>query len=115
MDISINKKKRYNNENLCQNFFKPEKPSPPPGPPPLQSSISQWKAYKAKAILGRATLCAPKGQRDVDSSITSDATMDNSFLALNFLLFHCIQEAQYIALQIRNGGLSLSVLKHMEG
>ena len=30
---------------------------------------SQWKAYKAKEILGRATMCAPKGQRDVDSII----------------------------------------------
>ena len=30
---------------------------------------SQWKSYKAKEILGRAALCAPKGQRDVQSSI----------------------------------------------
>ena len=61
-------KQRYNSDNLCRNFFEPEKPSPPPGSPPLQSP-SQWKSYKDKDILGRETLCAPKGQRDVDSSI----------------------------------------------
>ena len=47
---------------------------------------SQWKSYKAKASLGRAALCALKGQKDANSSITSEATMDYSFLALNFLL-----------------------------
>ena len=62
-------KKRYNSDKLCQNFSKPEKLSPPPGHPPLQSSISQWQAYKAKEILGRVALCAPKGQKDADSSI----------------------------------------------
>ena len=30
--------------------------------------------------------------------------MDYSFLTLQFLLFQCIQEAQYIALQRGNGG-----------
>ena len=72
---------------------------------------SQWKAYNAKEILGRETLCAPKGQRDGNSRITSEATMDYSFFALNFLLFQCIQEAQYIELQIGNGGSSLRFLK----
>ena len=37
--------------------------------------------------------------------------MDYSFLALQFLLLQCIQEAQYIALQIGNGGSSASILK----
>ena len=104
-------KQRYNSDNLCRHFFEPEKPSPPPGPPPLQSSISQWQAHKTKAILGRAALCAPKGQRDADSSITSEETMDYSFLSLNSLLLQCIQEAQYIALQIGNGGSIPSILK----
>ena len=80
----------YNSENLCRHVFKSEKLSPPPGPPPLQSSISQWKAYKAKESLERAAMCAPKGQRDADSSITSEENMDYSFLALNFLLLQCI-------------------------
>ena len=30
---------------------------------------SQWKYYKANASLERAEMCAPKGQRDGDSSI----------------------------------------------
>ena len=42
---------------------------------------------------------------------TSEATMSYSFLALQFLLLQCIQDAQYIALQIGNGGSSSSILK----
>ena len=68
-------KKRYNSDKLCWHFFESEEPSPPPGPPSLQSSITM-QAYKAKESLGRETLCAPKGQRDADLSITSEATMD---------------------------------------
>ena len=30
---------------------------------------SQWQAYKAMASLGIVAMCAPKGQRDADSSI----------------------------------------------
>ena len=37
--------------------------------------------------------------------------MNYGFLALQFLLLQCIQEAQYIALQIGNGGSSPSILK----
>ena len=29
----------------------------------------QWQAYKAKEILERAAMCAPKGQRDANSNI----------------------------------------------
>ena len=53
-----------------------------------------------------------KGQRDVDSIISKDeATMDYSFLTLQFLLFQCIQGVPYIALQRGNGGSNPSVLK----
>ena len=30
---------------------------------------SIWQAYKAKASLGRAAICAPKGQSDADAGI----------------------------------------------
>ena len=57
------------------------------------------------------TMCS-KGQRDVDSSISKiEATMDYSFLTLQFLFLTCIQEAQYIELQRGNGGLSPSIVK----
>ena len=92
MDISINKSE-INSEKLYRYFCEPEKPSPPLRPPPLQSSISQYKSHKEKEILGRAALCAPKGQRDAESSITSEAIVDYSFLSLNFHLPQCIQEA----------------------
>ena len=75
------------------------------------SPLSQWQDYNEMASLGRETWCAPKGQRDAESSITSEATMDYSFLALNFLLLQCIQEAQYIALQRGNGGSNPSDLE----
>ena len=61
--------------------------------------------------LGKNTMSS-KGQRDADSSIRKiEAIMDYSFLTLQFLLLQCIQESQYIALQIGNGGLSPSILK----
>ena len=44
---------RENSDKFCWHLVKMEKPSPPPGPPPLQSSISM-------ASLGRATMCAQK-------------------------------------------------------
>ena len=40
-DISINKIRDYNSDNLCRHVYEPEKPSPPLGPPPPPSSISQ--------------------------------------------------------------------------
>ena len=39
-DISINKIRDYNSDNLCWHFCELEKPSHPPRPPPPQSSIS---------------------------------------------------------------------------
>ena len=39
-DISINKIKDYISEKLCRHVYELEKPIPPPGPPPPQSSIS---------------------------------------------------------------------------
>ena len=65
--ISINKIRDYKSDNLCQKFYEPEKPSPPPWPLPPQYSISRQQAHKTKKRLGR-TQSAPKGQRDVDSS-----------------------------------------------
>ena len=59
-----------------------------------------------KYNIGKNTMYS-KGQRDADSSIRkSEATMDYSFLTLQF-----IQEAQYIVLQRGNGGSNLSILK----
>ena len=40
-DISINKIRDYNSDNLCWHAYEPEKPSLPPWPPPPQSSISR--------------------------------------------------------------------------
>ena len=40
-DISINKIKDYNSDNLCRHVYKPKKSSLPPGPLPPQSSISR--------------------------------------------------------------------------
>ena len=102
---------RYNSNKLCRHFYELENLSLPPRPPPLQSSISRFKSHKAKKILGR-TLCSPKGQRDADSSISKiEATMDYSFLTLQFLVLQCIQEAQFIALQRGNGGSNSRIVK----
>ena len=77
----------------------------------LHLGLHHFNPPSLNGNLGRASLCAPKGHRDADSRITSEATMDYSFLALKFLFLQCIQEAQYIALQIGNGGSSPSVIK----
>ena len=39
-DISNNKIRYYKSDNLCWHVYEPEKPSPPPGSPPPQSSLS---------------------------------------------------------------------------
>ena len=57
-----------------------------------------------------------KGQRDADSSISkTEATMDFSFLTLQFLLLQCIQGVPYIALQRGNGGSNPSGIKEFKG
>ena len=53
---------RDNSDKLCWHLVEIEKLSPPPGTPPLKSSILMES-------LGRETMCAPKRQRDAYSSI----------------------------------------------
>ena len=63
-----------------------------------------------KGKLGKNTVCS-KGQSDVDSSISKyEATMDYSFLSLQFILLQCIQGVPHIALERGNGGSNLSIL-----
>ena len=72
-------------------------------PPSLNGKVTKKRKYWEKQ---HCVLEMEKG-----SSITSEATMDYSFLTLNFLLLQCIQEAQYIALQRGNGGLIPTLVK----
>ena len=59
---------RDTNENLCRHLVEIEKPSPPLGPPPLQSSISR-QAHKDKGKIGKEHQWLLQGQRDADSSM----------------------------------------------
>ena len=45
---------RDTNDNLCRHLVEIKKLSPPPKPPPLQSSIST-QAHKTNASLGKST------------------------------------------------------------
>ena len=64
-----------------------------------------------KINLGKNIMCS-KGQRDADSSISkAEASMDYSFLTLQFILLQCIRGVPYIKLQRGNGGSNLSFLK----
>ena len=51
---------RDNNDKLCQHLVKMEKMSPPPGPPPLQSSISM-EISQANGKLGKSNNMYSKG------------------------------------------------------
>ena len=59
---------RYNSDKLYRHLVEMEKPSPPPGPPPLQSSISM-EHLQSNGKLGKSSDVCSKGQRDADSSI----------------------------------------------
>ena len=68
--ISINQIRDYISDNLYRHVYELEKLSPPPGPPPIQSSPSLDSKLTSKGKLEKNTKCS-KGQRDVDSSISS--------------------------------------------
>ena len=95
------------NDNLCRHICEPEKLSPPHGPPPPQSSISQQKYHKTKCSKGTKG-CRLKYKK-------TEATMDYSFLVLQFLLFNVskgflIQHSKGVMeSQIR------TISRHMEG
>ena len=56
-------------DNLFHHLIKMDKLSPPPGPPPLQSSISM-ENLQSNGNIGKSNNVCSKGQRDVDSSIS---------------------------------------------
>ena len=85
-------------DKLCRHLIKIEKPSPPPGPPPLQSSIpmtsSQNNGKLGKSINGYSK---DKGMQ------TQVRRMGHKSTIIYFLLqvrpLKCFQVAQYIAPQ----------------
>ena len=56
-----------NHDKLYWHLIESKKPSPPPGPPPLQSSISM-EILEGNGKLGKSINVYSKGQRDADSS-----------------------------------------------
>ena len=57
-----------NNDKLCRHLVETDKLSPPPGPPPLQSSISMASSQD-NGKLGKSINGCSKGQRDATSSM----------------------------------------------
>ena len=57
-----------NSDKLYRHLVEMEKKSPPPGPPPLQSSISMESSQKNGNLRKRSNVFS-KGQRDVESSM----------------------------------------------
>ena len=57
-----------NSDKLYWHLVEMEKLSPPPGPPPLQSSISM-ASLQSNGKLGKRNNVCSKGQRDADLSI----------------------------------------------
>ena len=55
-------------EKLCPHLVETEKLSPPPRPPPLQSSISMESSQDNDKLGNNINGCS-KGQRDADSSM----------------------------------------------
>ena len=66
---------KYNSDKLYWHLVEMEKPSPPPGPPPLQSSISM-------STFGREKMCAQKDKGMQTQVCMNEATMNYCFLAL---------------------------------
>ena len=59
-------------DKLCQHLVETKKLSPPPGPPPLQFSISM-ESLQGNGNLGKSRNVCSKGQRDAKSSISNMA------------------------------------------
>ena len=59
---------RDTNDKLFGHLVEMENPSPPPGPPSLQSSISM-ESLQGNENLGKRNNVCSKGQRDEDSRI----------------------------------------------
>ena len=59
---------RDTSDKLCQHLVKSERLSPPPGTPPLQSSILM-EISQDNGKLGKSINGCSKGQRDADSNI----------------------------------------------
>ena len=59
---------RDNSDKLCPHLLETEKSSPPPGPPPLQSSISMAN-LQDNGKFGKRSNVYSKVQRDANSSI----------------------------------------------
>ena len=57
-----------NSDKICRHFIKIENLSPPPGPPPLQSSISM-ESLQVNGKLWKRSNVFSKGKRDIDSSM----------------------------------------------
>ena len=57
-----------NSDKLCRNLIETKKPSTPPRPPPLQSSILM-EISQDNDKLGKSSNVCSKGQRDADSGM----------------------------------------------
>ena len=55
-------KHRYNSDKICWHFFEPKKLSPPPGPPPLQSSITM-EILQSNGNIGKSSNVCSKGTK----------------------------------------------------
>ena len=95
-------------DKLCRHLVGIERPSPPPRPPPLQSSISM-------ASLGRASIAAQKDKGTQTQACMNGAQIHYSFLSLisSPPLMH--PRGSIYSPSIGSEGSSQSVSKHMEG
>ena len=75
------------------------------------NSPSQGQAHKTMERFGRETMCAQNDKGMQTQAFMNEATMNYSFLTLQFLPFQCIQRVPYIVLQWGNGRSNLSDLK----
>ena len=102
------------NENLYRHLIEIKKPSPPPGPPPLQSSKSMASSQD-NGNLGKSINGFSKGQRDADSSIREWGTNPySSFVVISSPPLMHLSSSIYSP-SIGSEGSIQSVSKHMEG
>ena len=116
MDISINMKQRYNITTSVGTSSEPKNWVPPPGPPPLQFSIS-CKAHKDNCKLGkRAPMASSK-----DKGMQTQAYKNGGKFCYNLLIDlqvyppPMLHNSSICSPSMGNEGSNHSVSRHMEG
>ena len=105
---------RDTSDNLCWHLVKIERPTPPPGPPPLQSSISMASSQDNRNLEKSINGCSKnKGMQTQVCKNGAQIHYSSFSLTSSPPLMH--PSSSIYSPSIESEGPSWSVFRHMEG